>query len=78
MPRRMTYVQIAQDLADRIRSGEYKPDHALPTYRELAVLYGVGMTTISMSIAILKSQGLVEGEQGRGVFVAPAEPGPSV
>lgn len=42
----------------------------MPSYRELAVEYHVGITTISNVIALLKDRGVVYGEQGRGVFVA--------
>jgi DNA-binding GntR family transcriptional regulator len=68
--------QIADDLVDRIRSGEYPPGSRLPAYRELANLYDVGMTTISTVIVMLKARGFVVGAQGRGVFVvAPGKPG---
>lgn len=70
MPISMSAAQIADDIADRIAAGEYRPGTALPTYRELAVLYSVGRTTVSVVILMLKERGLVVGEPGRGVFVA--------
>lgn len=65
----MSAQQIFEDLADRIWDGDYAPGEQLPSYRELAVLYTVGTTTISVVILLLKAAGLVEGEVGRGVFV---------
>ena len=65
----MTAQQIFDDMADRIFGGDYQPGEQLPSYRQLAVLYGVGTTTISVVILLLKAAGLVEGEVGRGVFV---------
>lgn len=65
----MTAQQIFEDLAERIWDGEYVPGEQLPSYRELAVLYGVGTTTISVVVLLLKAARLVEGEVGRGVFV---------
>jgi DNA-binding GntR family transcriptional regulator len=67
----MSAIEIAEDLAERITAGErgYRPGEKLPSYRELAVLYGVGATTISVVILVLKERGLVEGAPGQGVFV---------
>ena len=70
MPIPMSSDQIFEDLADRIRMGEYAPGEELPTYIELATLYGVGRTTISVVLKRLKDAGLVIGVRGRGVFVA--------
>lgn len=65
----LSAAQIADDLVDRIRGGEYPPGTRLPPYRELANLYDVGMTTIASVILILKTLGYVVGAQGRGVYV---------
>lgn len=66
----MSAAQIADDLERQIHQGKYAVGSKLPSYRELAVAYGVGITTISLVIAILKDRGVVQGYQGRGVFVA--------
>ncbi len=68
-PLPMSASQIADDLADRIRIGDYPPGSRLPTYGELATLYKVGSTTITNVINALKERGLVVGMQGRGVYV---------
>lgn len=65
----MTALEIAEDLAARIWRGDYEPGEKLPSYRELATLYTVGTTTISVVILMLKERGLVEGAVGRGVYV---------
>jgi DNA-binding GntR family transcriptional regulator len=65
----MSAMQIADDLAERIRGGEYPPGSKLPSYRDLMDLYDVGYTTIATVIVILKERGAVVGVQGRGVFV---------
>lgn len=70
LPIPMTSDQIYEDLADRIRTGEYPPGTELPTYIELAALYGVGRTTVSVILKRLKDAGLVVGVRGRGVFVS--------
>ena len=70
LPIPMSSDQIYEDLADRIRSGEYPPGTELPSYRELAALYTVGRTTMSVIVKRLRDEGLVVGVRGRGVFVA--------
>lgn len=69
MPR-LTAAQIADDLESQIHKSRYKPGEKLPSYRELALAYSVGITTISTAVALLRDRGVVYGEQGRGVFVA--------
>ncbi len=69
MPVPLSAEQIADDLADRIERGEHKPGSRLPTYQEMAVLYGVSTSTIANVVVRLKVMGLVVGSQGRGVFV---------
>ncbi len=71
MPVPMSYAQIAEDLTDRIEAGEYRPDQRLPSYAELANLYGVSVSTASRAIAILRAQGVAYGVPGRGVYVGP-------
>lgn len=69
MPRRLNYRQIADDLADRIRSGEHPPGSQLPTYTQVAALYGVSKATAYRAVSLLVDRGLAVGSQGRGVFV---------
>ncbi|MGN9775265.1 GntR family transcriptional regulator [Micromonospora sp. H33] len=64
------YREVAEDLSARIRSGEYPPGERLPTYKELADLYKVSVTTVQRAIIILQDRGLVVGLQGRGLWVA--------
>lgn len=65
----MSSEQIARDLADRIRAGEYPPGSQLPTYHALSGLYGVSEATVALVIRILRERGVVVGVPGRGVFV---------
>ena len=69
----MSARDVARDLGDRIRGGEYGPPNSpLPRYEDLAELYSVGMTTIAKVVLILKLEGLVVAIQGKGMFVGPA------
>jgi GntR family transcriptional regulator len=61
--------EIAEDITDRIRGGEYPPGTKLPPAREIAELYGVSMATAQRVMLILKERGVVVGRQGDGVYV---------
>lgn len=74
MPRRMSYEQIADDIAARIESGEYPPDSQLPSNRQLAELYSVSIATAQRVAIVLRAKGLTYGVPGRGVFVRGREP----
>jgi DNA-binding GntR family transcriptional regulator len=67
--RHLTWRQIAADLAARIDSGEYPPGEQLPSYRRLAELYSVHVSTISRALGLLHDRGLIEGVAGVGIFV---------
>jgi DNA-binding GntR family transcriptional regulator len=64
------YLRIAADIREQIRSGKLRPGDRLPSTRELQQQYGAGTTAIRNAMLILRSEGLVEGHQGRGVYVA--------
>lgn len=68
-PRRLTYREIADDLAERIAAGEYLPGEKLPSYAQLAAMYSVSVATAQRAYLLLGARGIVEGVQGRGVFV---------
>ncbi|SFD74709.1 GntR family transcriptional regulator [Streptomyces aidingensis] len=69
MPRR--YEEIASDIRDRIRSGEYQPGEALPLMRDLATEYGVSDITLRKAYELLTREGLVESRRRSGVYVRP-------
>ena len=68
-PRRFTYREIAADLEDRIRVGDYPVGARLPSYPELADLYSVSRGTIGVAVALLVDRGVVVGQSGVGVYV---------
>src|SRR5919109_2345335 len=64
------YMQLAQDIQRRIRSGALPPGARLPTVRELARQLGVTRLTVHSAYSELQSGGWVEATVGRGTFVA--------
>jgi len=67
--RRMTSGEIADDLAERIRGGQYQPGQKLD-FTELAELYGVPQSAIKRAMALLRFGGVVVYQPGRGNYVA--------
>ena len=59
--RRLTYREIADDLAARIQSGEYPPGAKLPSYAQIGDLYDVSISTAQRAILVLTTRGLAEG-----------------
>lgn len=66
---RLTYREIADDITARIHTGEYPPGAPLPSYKKLADLYSVSVSTAQRAIQLLHDRGLIVGEKGRGLFV---------
>lgn len=63
------YFQIAQDLQNRIRSGEWKATNRLPSETQLSTEYGVSRMTVRQALAELDNDGLVIRKQGSGTFI---------
>lgn len=61
--------RVTQALLELIRGGSYPPKSRLPSEAEMAQQFGVSRTVIREAVSRLKSEGLVESHQGRGVFV---------
>ena len=64
------YVQIRDQIRERILSGALPVGERLEPSRELARQLGVHRTTVSNAYADLEAEGLIEGTVGRGTFVA--------
>jgi GntR family transcriptional regulator len=64
-----TYRTIAEDVRRRIARREYPPGSRIPSYRDLAGLYGVSVATAQRAVRVLRAAGAAVGMQGRGVFV---------
>lgn len=63
--------QVAADLRQKIAAGDYSAGDQLPSERELTETYHVSRPTVRDAIKMLRTEGLVIAEHGRGVFVRP-------
>lgn len=54
----------------RITSGEFGPGNKLPSEAELSFAFNVSRTIVRQALLRLRSDGLVQAQQGRGTFVS--------
>jgi GntR family transcriptional regulator len=66
---RPVFKQIADDLRAQIQSGKLGEGEQLPSETELMAAHGAARGTVRQAIMVLKGEGLVLTEHGRGAFV---------
>jgi DNA-binding GntR family transcriptional regulator len=67
---RSAYLQVADDLRRQIAAGQLKPGDRIETNQKLAERYDVATMTIRSALDVLRGEGLIASQQGRGTFVA--------
>ncbi len=66
---RAEFRQLADLIRADIDAGTYRPGQALPSEPQLATRYGVSRQTVNNATKILRSEGYVRVERGRGTIV---------
>jgi GntR family phosphonate transport system transcriptional regulator len=66
------YLQIADELRRNIEESIYQIGDQLPTEAELSARFGVNRHTLRRAIEVLRQEGLVRVDRGRGMFVSAA------
>jgi GntR family transcriptional regulator len=66
-----SYRQIAAELRAAILAGDYGPGDRLPSQPELVRRYGVTDRTAQRAIELLRGEGLVVAQTGKGTYVRP-------
>jgi len=69
---RPRYIQLAEELRQKIESGALRPDTPMPSEADLADSSGLSRTSVRNAIRQLREWGLVRAEQGRGTFIRAA------
>jgi len=64
------YKQLAEAVRSLVEHGALQAGERLPATRELAGQLGLNRTTVSAAYAVLEESGLLEGQVGRGSFIA--------
>jgi GntR family transcriptional regulator len=67
--RELRYKSIADDLLERIGSGEFTAGHLLPSEAELGRAYDASRITVRKALESLRADGVIDARQGYGWFV---------
>ena len=62
--------QVAAEIRRAISDGEAKPGERLPPARDLAAILKVNTNTVLRALRLLRDEGLLEFQRGRGITVA--------
>ena len=63
------YIQIYNQIHDAILDGTYRVGDKLPSEKEFCEMFGVSRVPVREALSALELNGLVESNQGQGVFV---------
>lgn len=64
------YIQVASVMRRRIETGQWVPGQKISTLVELEREFEVARVTVRQAIDVLREEGLLHSQQGRGTFVA--------
>lgn len=65
---RASYLQLADQLRERITSGEIGPDQPLPSLTRIQQETGLAVSTIRRAIDVLVTEGIAYTVPGRGTY----------
>lgn len=65
------YQQLTDQICAGVARGQLRPDHRLPSVRELSQLLVVNPNTVARAYTELEREGVLYTRPGLGVFVAP-------
>lgn len=63
------YLQIVEQIRQKVANGELKPGDQLPTVRQLAAELRVNFNTVARAYRLLDEAGLISTQHGRGTFI---------
>src|SRR5215472_9930579 len=63
------YLRVLNTLRERIEEGSLGPGAALPSESQLSAEFAVSRPTVLKALGILRQDGWIESQQGRGHFV---------
>lgn len=64
------YIQVASVMRRRIETAQWRPGGKIPTLVELEREFQVARVTVRQAVDILREEGLLRSQQGRGTFAA--------
>lgn len=63
------YAQVIAELQRRIEAGEYPPGSLIPSEHQLSAEFGTARPTVVRALRVLRQEGWIETQQGKGSFV---------
>ncbi len=63
------YLQIADQIRQKVASGELKPGDQLPTVRQMATDLRINFNTVARAYRLLDEAGLISTQHGRGTYI---------
>ena len=63
------YAQVIAELQQRIENGEYPPGSLMPSEHQLSGEFGIARPTVVRALRVLRQEGWIETQQGKGSFV---------
>jgi DNA-binding GntR family transcriptional regulator len=63
------YAQVVAEIKRRIERGDYPPGTLLPSEHQLTEDFGVSRPTVVKSLSVLRQDGWIDTQQGKGSFV---------
>jgi len=70
MPSQPLYKQVKDQIVESLVRNEWQPNEMIPSEKQLATQYGVGISTIRAAIGELVVSGVLVRTQGKGTYVA--------
>ena len=64
------YVQLMENILEKIRTGEYRVGEKIMSERQMAMQYGINRLTVRSAIKKLVEEGTLVSIQGKGTFVS--------
>src|SRR3984957_15431231 len=68
---RPMYLQIMEQIRQRVAAGEWKPGEQIPSIRALAITLQVSVITVKRAYLELEREGVILTQHGKGSIVAP-------
>ncbi len=66
------YLQIIEQVSQRVASGYWPPGHKMPSIREMALALNVSVITVKRAYLELEREGMLVTRQGQGSWVSEA------
>mgnify|MGYP001131815656 CR=1 FL=1 len=71
IPRHSLVTNLTHELRQMILDGQIQPGEYLPSQKDLAARFGVGLSTIHEAVQVLVAGGLLQARPGKGTWVNP-------